>query len=80
VTPSTMPDPAPTVQQLLAFYLEAGVDCALTEEPANRLSDPDIAPGPGVASPSETIPARTVESASEAIRVGAGSGADRADA
>src|SRR3978361_276602 len=38
------PDPAPTVQQLLAFYLEAGVDCALTEEPVNRLSDPDLAP------------------------------------
>ena len=38
------PDPAPTVQQLLTFYLEAGVDCALTEEPVNRLSDPDVAP------------------------------------
>ena len=38
------PDPTPTVQQLLAFYLEAGVDCALTEEPVNRLSDPDVAP------------------------------------
>jgi uracil-DNA glycosylase family 4 len=38
------PDRAPTAQQLLAFYLEAGVDCALTEEPVNRLSDPDIAP------------------------------------
>ena len=38
------PESAPTVQQLLAFYLEAGVDCALTEEPANRLSDPDIIP------------------------------------
>jgi uracil-DNA glycosylase len=38
------PESAPTVQQLLAFYLEAGVDCALTEEPVNRLSDPDIAP------------------------------------
>jgi uracil-DNA glycosylase family 4 len=50
------PDPAPTVQQLLAFYLEAGVDCALTEEPANRLTDPDIA-----AVPSETIPARSVK-------------------
>jgi uracil-DNA glycosylase family 4 len=37
-----MPDPAPTLQQLLAFYLEAGVDCALAEEPINRLSDPDI--------------------------------------
>jgi uracil-DNA glycosylase len=39
-----MPDPAPTVRQLLTFYLEAGVDCALTEEPVNRLSDPELAP------------------------------------
>src|SRR5450759_2787747 len=38
------PDSAPTVHQLLAFYLEAGVDCALTETPVNRLSDPDIGP------------------------------------
>jgi uracil-DNA glycosylase len=38
------PDGAPTVQQLLAFYLEAGVDCALAEQPTNRLSDPDSAP------------------------------------
>ena len=30
---------------MLAFYLEAGVDCALTDEPVNRLSDPDIDPG-----------------------------------
>jgi uracil-DNA glycosylase len=36
------PDSAPNVQQLLTFYLEAGVDCALTEDPVNRLSDPDI--------------------------------------
>jgi DNA polymerase len=39
------PDSAPTAQQLLAFYLEAGVDCALTDAPVNRLSDPAIAPG-----------------------------------
>jgi uracil-DNA glycosylase len=38
------PDPAPTLRQLLTFYLEAGVDCALTEEPVNRLSDPELAP------------------------------------
>jgi DNA polymerase len=38
------PDPAPTVQQLLAFYLEAGVDCALDDEPVNRLADPELAP------------------------------------
>ena len=37
------PEPAPTVGQLLAFYLEAGVDCALTDEPVNRLADPDVA-------------------------------------
>jgi uracil-DNA glycosylase len=35
------PEPAPTLSQLLAFYLEAGVDCALSEEPANRLADPE---------------------------------------
>jgi uracil-DNA glycosylase len=54
------PDPAPTVQQLLAFYLEAGVDCALTEAPVNRLSDPDVAPGPSetaLPNPVRTIPA-----------------------
>jgi uracil-DNA glycosylase len=39
-------DHAPTIQQLLTFYLEAGVDCALLEEPVNRLSDPDIVPAP----------------------------------
>jgi DNA polymerase len=33
---------APTIQQLLAFYLEAGVDCALTDEPVDRLADPDL--------------------------------------
>jgi uracil-DNA glycosylase family 4 len=38
------PDSIPNVQQLLAFYLEAGVDCALSDEPVNRLSDPDVAP------------------------------------
>jgi uracil-DNA glycosylase len=38
------PEPAPTIRQLLAFYLEAGVDCALTGEPVNRLSEPDQAP------------------------------------
>ena len=33
------PEPAPTLSQLLAFYLEAGVDCALSEEPVDRLAD-----------------------------------------
>jgi len=38
------PDPAPTIRQLLAFYLEAGVDCALADEPINRLVDPEMLP------------------------------------
>src|SRR5450755_1822760 len=42
--PAMTPDSAPTVQQLLAFYLEAGVDCALTDAPVNRLADPDMMP------------------------------------
>src|SRR5882757_332348 len=37
-------EPAPTLKQLLAFYLEAGVDCALTDEPVNRLAEPDRVP------------------------------------
>src|ERR1700736_4489682 len=67
------PDPAPTVAQLLAFYLEAGVDCALSEAPVNRLSDPDIVPlssetarpGPAKATPAP-IPAATPAARSEA--------------
>src|SRR6266481_4062432 len=51
------PDSAPTVQQLLAFYLGAGVDCALTEAPVNRLSDPDIDPAPRETAPA---PLRTM--------------------
>jgi uracil-DNA glycosylase len=77
------PDSAPNVQQLLAFYLEAGVDCALTEAPANRLSDPDIAsaaaplpkavrtmPAPVLAARGEAAPAPEVAilSAREAAR------------
>jgi uracil-DNA glycosylase family 4 len=40
------PDRAPTVHELLAFYLEAGVDCALMDEPVNRMSDDSIATAP----------------------------------
>jgi DNA polymerase len=46
------PDPAPTVSQLLAFYLEAGVDCALTEAPVNRLLDPGASPEAVATAPS----------------------------
>jgi uracil-DNA glycosylase family 4 len=53
------PEPAPTIRQLLAFYLEAGVDCALTDEPVNRLSDPDMAPPPLKAEPQQAPPPRS---------------------
>jgi len=55
-------DRAPTIQQLLTFYLEAGVDCALTEEPVNRLSDPDLVPAP------REIPAPRETAATEPVR------------
>jgi DNA polymerase len=49
-------DPAPTVRELIAFYLEAGVDCALGDEPVDRLTAPDQpVAGPAGAAP---IPAR----------------------
>ena len=61
---SVMPEPAPTVQQLLAFYLEAGVDCALADEPVNRLAEPDPAPA---AAPRETAPPRVLREAPAAM-------------
>src|SRR3982074_1977096 len=69
------PDPAPTVQQLLSFYLEAGVDCALTEEPVNRLSDPDIVPARETALPT---PGRRLPAASPAARSAAASAPEAA--
>src|ERR1700722_10861633 len=59
------PDAVPTVQQLLAFYLEAGADCALTEAPVNRLSDPDIAPAAREPGPPELVrtPPATIQAA-----------------
>ena len=51
--PTMMSELAPTVEQLLAFYLEAGVDCALVEEPANRLAEPENVPTPREAAPVE---------------------------
>jgi len=55
------PDPAPTLQQLLAFYVEAGVDCALGDEPINRLADPDAAPpARGPKQPARSAPAAPV--------------------
>ncbi|GIQ74452.1 uracil-DNA glycosylase [Bradyrhizobium sp. RD5-C2] len=50
-----MPDPTPTLQQLLAFYLEAGVDCALGDEPINRLDEPEPVPAPAAPRPSVAL-------------------------
>jgi len=69
------PDSAPTVQQLLAFYLEAGVDCALTDAPVNRLSDPDIAPPPPGSEPREAPPPRAIVQSSAAIPAAHGASA-----
>src|SRR5438477_10550967 len=57
-TAAIAPERAPDVLELLTFYLEAGVDCALAEEPVNRLADPDIAPAAR-----ETAPAQPARSA-----------------
>lgn len=53
-----MSEPAPTVQQLLAFYLEAGVDCALGDDPVDRLAEPDSVPVAAAAAPREIVPPR----------------------
>jgi uracil-DNA glycosylase family 4 len=76
------PDDAPNVRQLLAFYLEAGVDCALGEEPINRLADaepadckvvlqqsPTPTPAPLPADAGPPTPQRAIASAREAARV-----------
>jgi uracil-DNA glycosylase family 4 len=49
------PEPTPTLQQLLAFYLEAGVDCALGDEPINRLEEPEPVPAPAAPRPSVAL-------------------------
>ena len=75
-----IPEPAPTVQQLLAFYLEAGVDCALADEPVDRLAEPDavlpaapprevVPPGPLRETPAAmpAVPRREITVAPEAV-------------
>jgi DNA polymerase len=54
------------VQQLLAFYLEAGVDCALTDAPVNRLTDPDRVPA--ARETATSTPMRTMPAAMPAVR------------
>ena len=60
------PEPTPSAHDLLAFYLEAGVDCALSEERAVRLEDPAVAwpaprgVAPGSLPPQTNMPAPAV--------------------
>ncbi|WJR80140.1 uracil-DNA glycosylase [Bradyrhizobium sp. NP1] len=60
------PEPTPTLRQLLAFYLEAGVDCALAEEPLDRLLDADV-PAPRAETP-PAAPARPAASPMPLLR------------
>jgi DNA polymerase len=53
---TTVPDRPPTARELLAFYLEAGVDCALNDEPMNRLSEPEAAAPKVIDTPVERKP------------------------
>jgi uracil-DNA glycosylase family 4 len=64
------PEPAPTVKQLLAFYLEAGVDCALADEAVNRLSEPAAAAviAPAASDPVPPQPVRPQPAAMPAPR------------
>jgi uracil-DNA glycosylase len=64
--PNVTAESPPTVRQLLAFYLESGVDCALAEETYDRLSDPELisagtelAPAPAIRAAAPLPPART---------------------
>jgi len=50
------PDPVPSLRQLLAFYLDAGVDCALADEPVNRMLDD----APAEAAPREPAEPRPI--------------------
>lgn len=62
------PEPAPTVSQLLAFYLEAGVDCALSDQPVDRLSEPEAPAAVSALPPSGgTNPARPIRAATAAV-------------
>ncbi|WFU20668.1 uracil-DNA glycosylase [Bradyrhizobium sp. CB3481] len=62
-----IPEPAPNLRQLLAFYLEAGVDCALMEEPVDRLSEPESPPAPAPIREVAPSPVRDMPAATPAV-------------
>ncbi len=61
------PEPLPDVRQLLAFYLEAGVDCALADEPINRLVEPEAVSFPAAAPVARQAPTQPGRPAAPAI-------------
>ncbi len=50
-----MIEPSPTAEQLLRFYIDAGVDAVLSETPVNRLA-PIAELAPAAAAPGVTVP------------------------
>ncbi len=66
-----LPEPTPSVRELLSFYLEAGVDCALMDEPVNRLADPDITPPAREAAPPERPAPRAMPASVPLLRADA---------
>jgi uracil-DNA glycosylase len=62
-----IPEPAPNLKQLLAFYLEAGVDCALMEEPVDRLSEPESVAAPAPVREVAPSPVRDMPAATPAV-------------
>ncbi len=61
-------EPSPNIRQLLAFYLEAGVDCTLGEEPIDRLAEPELpAAAAPVREPATLRPAREMPAATPAV-------------
>jgi DNA polymerase len=55
-----MPERLPTPQELLAFYVEAGVNCALEETPVNRLADEVVSPPQPTLTSERSRPERTL--------------------
>jgi uracil-DNA glycosylase family 4 len=61
-----IPDRVPTAYELLAFYLEAGVDCALLDEPVNRIAEAAVAIP---SAPPPSVPVRAAPVAAPAVRI-----------
>jgi DNA polymerase len=54
------PAEAKSVRDLLTFYVEAGVDVALDEVPANRFADPPV-PSPDIGTSTAAVPRQKIE-------------------